>query len=179
MSNKYNYSKYVFMHAGPTPPYDKVFEDMDLNAASWWKSVCGITDVFLIFFCEVSVQKLVDRLTQHPDIYIIPFATGEVFRAVSDYEDALACIPPLTEKARQFPKRKIVEIEGAEIVHRLQRDGKREQRDQLHRHTLSDSLLTHETLSQWREQLARADSFFTVEPPVEAVWEPMDETGKA
>ena len=172
MASKRSFSKFVFMHTGPTPAYDKLFEDMDLNVASWWRSVSGISDVFLIFFNEVSVQSLVDRLLKQPDISVIPFSTGEIFRAVSDFHDALACIPPLTEKNRQFPKRPVVEVEGAELLHRMQRLGKRDQRDRL-QNMKSDCLLTHETLLEWREQLVQSDSFFTVEPPAEAVGQAM------
>jgi hypothetical protein len=54
----------------------------------------------------------------------------------------------------------------------MQRLGKCDQRDRL-KNMESDCQLTRETLVEWRETLVRVDSFFTVEPPAEAVWQAM------
>jgi hypothetical protein len=115
----FTHHKYIFMHRGVTPDYRSVLAPLKIHALSWWRSVEGISDVYVIFVEKQAPENLLARLDQ---LDLLEFETGEFLRAVINSKEAIVCITNRDRDKTVCGKRKSVELEGAELLHRLQRE---------------------------------------------------------
>ena len=127
------FSNFIFMHKGPAQCYERVFESLPLYAVSYWRSSEGITDVCLMFEYGVDVWELVRIINLNPEISMIRFELGEFFLGLPEGSKKTVSVPERTVKEAQFPRRKDVELEGSEMIHRMLRVSKLRQREYVKR----------------------------------------------